>query len=77
MTDTPEIINGVFTRDQAYIFPVNESENGGSITVIQMTIPKGTEVQAGYAEVRASLRTLGLCPAVVCPAMGFPEIVDS
>lgn len=72
-------VKGVFTfkLDQQYAFqcaPLAEGEE--SITVIRMTIPKGTPVTQGYTEVCQSLAKMGYDPVVVCTAMGFDEVLE-
>ena len=76
MSDTQEeIVDGIFTRDQCFTFPVNEAQNGGSITCIKMTIPAGTPAVQGYTEIISSLTKLGLDPEVILPAMGFNDVL--
>jgi hypothetical protein len=66
---------GEFLMDQTYAFPVNDSVDGGSVTVHRCSIKKGVKVEDGYDAVRAFLEHLGLCPVGVCLSMGFPEVV--
>ena len=66
-----------FLIDQQYAFqcaPLGETEE--SMTVIRMTIPAGTPVELGYAEIRDSLRKLGYDPIAICEAMGFTEVIN-
>jgi hypothetical protein len=66
----------VFLRDQRYWFfsnPVNTPEESQTVYVI--TIPEGTQVDTGYAEVRACIAQLGYDPTVVCRAMKFYEVL--
>lgn len=69
------IEDGVFCIDQQYAFNINDPEDTGSVTVIRMCIPKGTEVEKGYTEIRNSLEVLGIDVVKVCRAMGFYEVI--
>lgn len=73
--EVDNIADGKFLIDQNYAFNINDAEDDGSITVIRMTIPAGTEVEDGYSEIRASLKALDLDPEKVCIALGFTEVV--
>lgn len=72
------LVKGVqtFLLDQQYAFqcaPMGDTE--ASMTVIRMTIPKGTPVERGYSEIRHSLHKMGYDAFDVCTAMGFDEVV--
>ena len=72
------LVKGVktFLLDQQYAFqcaPMGDTE--ASMTVIRMTIPKGTAVMQGYTEVYKSLAALGYDPYKVLKAMGFEEVI--
>ena len=73
--EVDNIEDGKFLIDQNYAFNVNDPVDDGSVTVIRMTIPAGTDVEVGYAEIRKSLEVLGLDVKKVCIELGFHEIV--
>lgn len=69
-------VNGYFTIEQRYIFPIHDFVDGEeSTTMLRCIIPEGTHHLEGYREVRESLDALGLDPVAVSEVMEMPEIM--
>lgn len=65
----------VFDKETAFWFPVNDEQEGDSVTTYRLTFKKGTPVQEARAVVNEFLMYLGYDPDVILKAMEFDELL--